>query len=369
MLCLWSPLWWSREPDGCMVETTRVCVQNRAVSKSSWPMLSSKWSESHRIFFADWRMLTDADGCWRSSEHLIPQSALIRMTPPTTCRLYRYYRRMLTYADVYWRVIWSKWLLLQHVADTGIAGILSDDDVHCVCWRMLMYADVWWPMMTYAACADVLQCWRMLWSEWFLLQHVVYAGIAGVWCEWWRMLTYAVCADVCCASYARYADALLERTYRRASITDRPHAFSVCWRMLTYADVCLTQTTQMTQPRHTDTLTHTWANTWLRVVSTQYRTVSSVHLRGCLKWTPRYGPGPLPFSYTSPTLPLPFSEFPQPFSYLRLRFPYLPPSFTGLPSPTLPLPSPKEWYQPWYVDLIIRIKPFSLVFWSITDSW
>jgi len=29
----------------------------------------------------------------------------------------------------------------------------------------------------------------------------------------------------------------------------------------------------------------------------------------------------------------------------------------------------KEWYQPWYVDLIIRIKPFNLVFWSITDSW
>jgi hypothetical protein len=29
----------------------------------------------------------------------------------------------------------------------------------------------------------------------------------------------------------------------------------------------------------------------------------------------------------------------------------------------------KEWYQPWYVDLIIRIKPFRLVFWSITDSW
>ena len=29
----------------------------------------------------------------------------------------------------------------------------------------------------------------------------------------------------------------------------------------------------------------------------------------------------------------------------------------------------KEWYQPWYVDLIIRINPFRLVFWSITDSW
>ncbi len=29
----------------------------------------------------------------------------------------------------------------------------------------------------------------------------------------------------------------------------------------------------------------------------------------------------------------------------------------------------KEWYQAWYVDLIIRIKPFRLVFWSITDSW
>ena len=29
----------------------------------------------------------------------------------------------------------------------------------------------------------------------------------------------------------------------------------------------------------------------------------------------------------------------------------------------------KEWYQPWYVDLIIWIKTFSLVFWSITDSW
>jgi hypothetical protein len=29
----------------------------------------------------------------------------------------------------------------------------------------------------------------------------------------------------------------------------------------------------------------------------------------------------------------------------------------------------KDWYQPWYVDLIIRIKPCMLVLWSITDSW
>ncbi len=26
-------------------------------------------------------------------------------------------------------------------------------------------------------------------------------------------------------------------------------------------------------------------------------------------------------------------------------------------------------HEPWYVDLIIRIKPFMLVFWSIPDSW
>ena len=29
-------------------------------------------------------------------------------------------------------------------------------------------------------------------------------------------------------------------------------------------------------------------------------------------------------------------------------------------------PVRKTWYQPWYVDLIIRIKSFRLVFWSIT---
>ena len=43
-------------------------------------------------------------------------------------------------------------------------------------------------------------------------------------------------------------------------------------------------------------------------------------------------------------------------------------SFKGSFSASLSVAT-KEWYQAWYVDLIIRIKPFRLVFWSITDSW
>jgi len=269
-----------------------------------------------------------ADVCWR-----VLTCDLIQMTPPTTCCRYRYCRhfvrwwrilRMLTYADVCWRM-------------------MTNDDVCCVCWRttVLTYALI--RMAPPTTCRLCRYCRRMVWM-------MTYADVC---CVCWRIL--------CKLCYARYADALLERTYRRASITDRPHAFSVCWRMLTYADVCLTQTTQMTHPRHTDTLTHTWANTWHK--SSLYEIQDGV-ISAPTGMPQMDIPDMDPVPYPSPTLPLPFPypspNFPNPshiFAYDSPTFPH--PSRVFLPL-LFPYLHPRHDIN---LDMLIWLSESSLSVW------
>jgi hypothetical protein len=138
-----------------------------------------------------WRMLTYADVCWRMLTRVVHE-LLRRNTSVRRYDIPAYVSiRQHTSAYVSIRQHTTECISIRRnsSAYVSIRQHTSmrryDIPLQLLCWRMLTYAGVCWRMLTYA---DV--CWRMQWRRPRSLRasRHTYAGVC------WRMLTYA---DVC----------------------------------------------------------------------------------------------------------------------------------------------------------------------------